>query len=105
MIEIVYHKRIHTLEVKGHAGGKRGTDVVCAGVSALVGTLAQALSLLKGQRAVSHLDVQMEPGNAKINCKPRSRMDAVVGVTFDTICIGLDRLAEQYPKKIQMEIR
>lgn len=105
MIEITYHKRLYNLEVKGHAGGKRGTDIVCAGVSTLVGTLAAAIERLYEQNAIMHKEIRMEPGDAEIRCIPKSHTRGVVGITFDTICIGLQQLSLQHPRKIKMSIK
>lgn len=100
MIEITYHKRIHSLEVKGHAGGKRGNDIVCAAVSTLTGTLAQSLEAMKDSGIISHLEYHLDPGDAEIRCIPKSRMANVVQIVFTTICIGLERVADQYPQKV-----
>ena len=102
MIEIVYHKRTYCLEVRGHAGGKRGTDTVCAAVTALVGTLHESLKRLKEQNAISHMESRLESGDAEIKCIPKSRTAGVVGIVFDTICIGLQSIADAHPKKVKM---
>ena len=104
MGESVYHRRSDCLEARGHAGGKRGTDTVCAGVTALVGTLHESLKLLKEQNALMHLESRLESGDAEIKCTPKSRTAGVVGITFDTVCIGLQSIADAHPKKVKMTI-
>lgn len=58
------------LTVSGHAGKDvPGKDIVCAGVSALVGALAYMLTDL----SPDNLDITMKPGHAEISCKPSAK--------------------------------
>lgn len=103
MVEITYHRRALCLEAKGHAGGGRGKNTVCAAVTALVGTLDAALAELKAQGAVSRLESRIDSGDAEIKCIPKRRMESVVRLTFDTVCIGLSKLAEAHPDRVSIK--
>lgn len=91
MIEIhVYNCR---LEVKGHAGaGPCGEDLVCAGVSTLVYTLAESLQGMDG------FFCHLEPGDAVLSCRPSGRAMAA----FRFAKTGLRLLAESFPENISI---
>lgn len=58
------------LSVRGHAGqAERGRDIVCAGVSALVGALCAELTEI----APPELDITTAPGTAEIRCRPTEK--------------------------------
>jgi len=87
MIEIKYNPHVRRLRVYGHAGsGDYGKDIVCAAVSALVLTLAQALTEI-----TSDADVDISEGYADILC---TRDSAIIDFLFATIAGGLRSVAE-----------
>ena len=93
MIEIRYSPSVRRLRVYGHANaGEYGHDLVCAGVSALVLTLGQALSEI-----TNDADIDIREGEADIVC---TRKDYVIDFLFATIAGGLRCLAENYPQNI-----
>ena len=105
MIHAVYHRKYQTVTVEGHAySDEPGKDLVCAGASAIVYTLAANAMQLQEQGAVKKADVKLEPGNARIHCKAVSRYKATVTVIMDAVCMGLEMLASQYPQYIRYEI-
>lgn len=88
MIQIT--KRAGQLLVEGHAGfDRRGKDVVCAGVSALVCTLAENIRRRGGQAALS-------PGRAEL------RWQEGTEELVEAFGLGLRQLAESYPEYIRL---
>lgn len=104
MIKITYHRRLNSLEMHGHAGGKRGNDLVCAAASMLANTLALNVERLKCQGAAAHVEITLEPGNAAIWCRPKSKMESVVTLCMDSVCMGFELLHKEYPKKVQYTV-
>lgn len=83
-------KRAGSLLVEGHAGfAERGKDVVCAGVSALVCTLAGNLRRAGGGAALS-------PGRAELSWGKGSEE------LVEAFGLGLRQLAEDYPEYIRL---
>lgn len=80
------------LLVEGHAGfAERGKDVVCAGVSALVCTLAENLRRAGGQAALS-------PGRAELRWQEGTEAEE----TVEAFGLGLGQLAVAYPECIRL---
>lgn len=99
MVKITYQNRARhiTVDVRGHAGNApKGEDVVCAGVSTLTVTLADALSRVyaPGFKAV------MDDGAAHIECRENKQTRPIV----QTIFRGFDMLAASYPDEVQIII-
>lgn len=83
------------LRVSGHAQyAPTGTDIVCAGVSALTQALVITLEAFEVQRKC----VRVEPGNVQIVCASSAFTD----VLFYHTVLGLIHIARQYPKYVQM---
>jgi uncharacterized protein YsxB (DUF464 family) len=105
MINIVYHRRLNCVEMKGHAkSGKKGHDLVCAAASILAYTLASSVRGLKDADAVVYCDIKLDEGDAHISCKPREKRTSAVELVFVTLCEGFRILAEQYPKNVSYTI-
>ena len=101
MVHIVYHRSACALTVRGHAlGGEKGHDPVCAGVSALVLTLAANVTELVTQGNVRQQVVHIAEGDAQIRCTPTPRMQSVVTLIYDTVCSGFGLLQTLYPQNI-----
>ena len=74
------------VSLEGHAGSDvYGRDLVCAAVSALVLTLAEAVKDKPGTEVV------LNPGNSHIRSGPEAE------AAFDCICKGFALLAKKYP--------
>ena len=104
MIDITYHRRLNSIEMHGHAGGKRGTDLTCAAATMLARTLAMNAERLKAMGAATHIEVTLEDGNAAVWCKAKSGMESVVTLTMDSVCMGFEYLQEKHPKKVRFTI-
>ena len=105
MIQVVYYRSYNRLTVKGHAySDAPGHDLVCAGASALVYTLAANVGNMKANGQVQDVTVKMEPGDAEISCRPRTKYTAIVARIFEAVCVGFEMLAESNPQYISYEI-
>lgn len=106
MIKVVYHRKYNRVTIEGHAhSGEAGHDLVCAATSALAYTLATNVAHMKKGGCLRAAPIKLESGDAEIRCAPRRRFKATVTLIFDTICVGFESLARQYPENISYEIR
>lgn len=106
MIKIVYNRKDFSVSVIGHAqSGKKGNDLVCAGVSALVYTLAADVeNLCADKKHVRRPKIELAEGEAFIQCEPIHGMNALTTVILDSVCTGFELLAKQYPKNVKYKI-
>jgi len=105
MIDVTYNRRRHRLTATGHAGsGKKGHDLVCASVSALVLTLASNVASLATDDHVRRHILRIQEGDAWISCVPTPKTQAVVTLIFDTVCTGFELLETLYPENIQYSV-
>lgn len=105
MIKVDYYRSYNRLTVKGHAlSDVPGHDLVCAGCSALVYTLAANVGNMDDSGYVRDAVAILEPGNAEISCRPRRRYTAMAARIFEAICVGFELLAVSNPQYISYEI-
>lgn len=106
MIDVVYHRDYYRVTVKGHAGfDEQGKDLICAGASVLLHTMAAAVTNLAADKKVHHPIIRTEKGEGEVSCVPHNRYRASVRLMFDTVCGGFELLARSYPEHISYEIR
>lgn len=93
------------LEAEGHAGtAPRGENLVCAGVSTLVQTLAEAVWRLYEQGMLERVPrVEMEEGRAEIIAVPKEAFRGICLVAFWQCQVGLGLLAEQFEDCVEMK--
>lgn len=104
MIEITYYKSHNRVTVRGHAlAGEPGKDLVCAGVTALVYTLATNVQWLEETGAVREMEARLDPGDACVSCVPVSAMRATVKLIFTCLCAGLEQMALAHPECVRYE--
>ena len=100
MINITYTP--YRLKVTGHArSAPEGHDVVCAGVSTLVTTLAEMLGERSAMLDVCVLD--MAEGNADIYVVPKKGNEFKIKLICDTVVTGLQLVHKSYPEYIQLD--
>lgn len=95
---------VHTT-VKGHAGfARKGTDLVCAGVSTLVYTLAEAMERMYFQRMLRRCPrIVMEDGSAEIIAVPKPEYLQEVLLVFWVMEAGLYTLGMHFPGTVAVE--
>lgn len=100
MIEVIYHRDIYRVTVKGHAhSAEKGKDLICAAVSTLVCTLAANVSNIS-EHLREPITIRLDDGDAEIHCTPVRAMRNTVKLVFDSVCVGFDLLARKYPEFI-----
>lgn len=100
MINITYGSREPpSLTVCGHSGySTKGTDIVCASVSTLFLTLANALS----EYTNDLLSVRTEPGDGAIIW--RGNISYKARTLLDGTLLGLRMISEEYPDYVKFDI-
>ena len=96
MISVFSHRcgGKYRLYVTGHADYSPGNDIVCAGVSALVGAL---VNYAKASPACRHLRCKVKAGEVFLSCR------GGLGAGFDMIVGGLDAIAVSYPDHVRVQ--
>lgn len=102
-----YRDMTLTCDVVGHAGGTKGKDLVCAGASMLVMTLAQKLTEL-GESGIGMPDSQkteIADGAAHLSIKAADDLEfALIRLIYNTIASGFLLLSHNYPDKVRVGI-
>lgn len=84
------------LEISGHSGfGRRGEDIVCAGISALAAAL---INFLAEDERFPSFRVEYGDGYLLIECD-----DEEAGDFFDMTVLGLRNIEAQYPGNLAVE--
>jgi uncharacterized protein YsxB (DUF464 family) len=84
----------YRLYVTGHADFAPGNDIVCAGVSALVGALVQ---YARQSPACRHLRCHVQKGEVFLSCR------GGLGAGFDITVGGLSAIAASYPAHVRVQ--
>ncbi len=93
-----------TLKVTGHAGqAKKGEDIVCASVSILAYTVAQAIQFMfeEGDLQKKPL-IRLEEGNTTIVARPKAESYTEALHTFFVAQVGYYLLAQNYPQYVAL---
>ena len=106
MIKVIYHRKYHRVTVDGHAhSGEPGHDLVCAAASALAYTLGGNVTNMDNACQVREPVASYKRGHAEVSCNPVSKYSSTVTLIFDSVCVGFEMLAANYPEYISYEIR
>jgi len=107
MIEITIYKDWNEnyagLEMRGHASadhGKFGSNILCAGVSALCQSL---LVHLERMGCLEDHEVKIGKENLLKIIPKRNYKTVVIANSFSFVRSGLDNLREQYPKEFRIQ--
>ena len=100
MIEIKFKPDTFTVDISGHAEhGKKGEDIVCAAISTLFYTLAQALYPYN-DKTEDGIDFRDEDGNGHLSCKPKPEYVNNITLIYWTILSGFELVAENYKENV-----
>lgn len=93
------------LTLRGHAGfAPKGRDLVCAGASTLVYTLAEALERMYIQGMLRKCPrMEIREGRADLEALPKPEYVQEILLVFWVIEAGLHNLGMQFPGCIQVE--
>ena len=106
MIQATYYRSYNRLTVTGHANSaEHGHDLVCASASILAYTLAANVANMADNGQVRQPIIKNNEGDTEICCTPRHNLKSTVTLVFDSICVGYELLAHDYPEYIKYEIR
>ena len=106
MIQAVYYRKYNRLTIEGHArSAEPGHDLVCAAASVLAYTLSANVANMADHGQVRQPIIENTPGKTEISCNPVSRHKSTVALVFDSVCVGFELLALNYPEYISYEIR
>ena len=106
MIQATYYRKYNRLTVTGHAGAaKPGHDLVCASASMLAYTLAANVANMADNEQVRQPVIKNNDGDTEISCTPRHNLKTSVTLVFDSVCVGFELLAHDYPEFVKYEIR
>ena len=103
MIQVKFHNypdgRLE-MRLAGHAGfAPAGQDIVCAAVTMLVYTAAEALQQAAERGMLSDAPViVLRPGYALVCARPKRRCRCQVAGIFRTVRGGMDMLAKTFPQ-------
>ena len=100
MIEVRYDGEF-CLSVTGHSGqAEKGSDIVCAGASALAAALAE--QLLRNGYWYRESKIQMGEGEAHIEVRPKSKYYFSCAAAYETAMCGYELLANKYSSYIRI---
>lgn len=103
MINIRFDARKMSLEASGHAmSSPNGNDIVCAAVSALLGTLAYTLTKNR-QMLTRKPTMKLESGLGRVSCKPLPQYEGNVQMIYFTVLSGCELIADKYPEFVTFE--
>ena len=93
-----------TLKLTGHAGqAKKGEDIVCAAVSILAYTVAQALQFMYEQGELQKKPhIKLAEGDTVIVAKPKAESYAEALHTFFVAQVGYHLLSHNYPQYVTL---
>ena len=102
-VNFTHTRRAFCLQVYGHARtAPKGEDLVCCAASTLIYTAAQNAMRLYEQGALRQFpDTVLVSGNGQVAVVATAESQEQVGQVFQTIAVGFDMLARQYPDYVK----
>ena len=89
------------IEAAGHSGfGKRGKDIVCAGVSTLIFTTYYYLRKLQDGGYIEHLEKREADGFVSISARCAEGGQKYMTAALDMALTGFEMLAENFPTHV-----
>ena len=106
MIEITYDMANNSVRILGHSGaGKKGADVVCAGVSALAQTLAANVRHWQDSgKLQKEATISLSDGEGLISWEPKHDYEAATRQIAVAICAGFELIAVELPQYVSFRI-
>lgn len=94
----------HILSIMGHAGfAGCGTDIVCAGISALTYALLQTLCKAEEKGGLNHFSYLVQDGAASIRADPKEAARGSLNAAVETVLTGYRMISDAYPEHVQLE--
>lgn len=105
MINISYDLENFIISAEGHAEySAPGSDIVCAGISALLQSLAVYLT---SKKEFFEVESQIETfgGFMVIKCCPKKKHKNEVRAVYELCVSGLSCIAKQYPRNAEVKFK
>ncbi len=100
MTQVTYEKEGLRLCLRGHAGGEKGRDLVCAAESILLFSL---IDWLYRREELMRPMVYLSDGSAELRCRPRSRRNIRrCREVMEAFVRGFEILNEKYPDRVEV---
>jgi len=93
-------------DCEGHAGfGKRGCDIVCAGVSALCMALSERMEELINEDIVSRAEIDVSDGemHVRVETDGDKLKEILLKNTIETVMAGLRAIEINYPEYVMCD--
>lgn len=108
MLKVKVDIKNYTVTMRGHADfAENGKDIVCAGASTLLYTLANTLEEFRTAMTESPsftINGEGEKQRVTYRCKPNEEYEPNVQLVFMTVTTGFNLLAENYPNNIKLTV-
>lgn len=97
-------KKTLVLTMQGHAqAGERGKDLVCASVSCLAYTAAEAVRrLYEANKLRKRPTIRLTEGDAVITCKPSRQFFEEAQTVMNVIIAGCEAIERAYPENVRV---
>ena len=109
MIQVTVHKknqRIVSFEMTGHANfSEHGSDIVCAGVSALAITTVNSIEKLAGYQPIVEVD-EVEGGYLYMEVVEdlTKEQEHTTQILLNSLLLGLEGIQEEYPNYLTIQV-
>ena len=109
MIQVTVHKknqRIVSFEMTGHANfSEHGSDIVCAGVSALAITTVNSIEKLAGYQPIVEVD-EVEGGYLYMEVVENltKEQEHTTQILLNSLLLGLEGIQEEYPNYLTVQV-
>ena len=109
MIQVTVHKknqRIVSFEMTGHANfSEHGSDIVCAGVSALAITTVKSIEKLAGYQPIVEVD-EVEGGYLYMEVVEdlTKEQEHTTQILLNSLLLGLEGIQEEYPNYLTIQV-
>ena len=101
MTRVIYIPERYRLGAEGHAGaGEKGSDLVCAGMTAL---FAAALAAMEQEEIRAEIKTDEQKGVIDIGAKPTTAQGATCRAILDTIAAGIAAMAREHPDNVSFQ--
>jgi len=93
----LFNNKINNVELKGHGGGLKGKDILCATVSGISQTALLGILYYNKNGIIW----EVRDGYMKIHVKERN--DEKIQTILTSMIVGLKAISEEYPGKIKIK--
>lgn len=100
VVSVTLGKRL-SVKLKGHAGGEKGKDLVCASASILAYTLAQ--NVKDGAEFCETTKLRLDEGDTEVTCKPKPESLSAMRGLYIAFIRGYQLLEANFPEQVRVQ--